>query len=118
MSSRDQCRRAEVRSPSAPVSCAAEIRGSIWDASRLKSEHRAFRLKAEEDLADGLEMRLAALILLDDRMDIAEPPFEGVALEDRRRTGCMVDRVHDVARLVDGPGRGQPDRCIVIEGEP
>src|ERR1700738_3752266 len=118
MSSSDQWRTAEERSPIVRVSCSAEIRESIQGRVPSKSEHRAFRLKAEEDLADGFEMRLTALILLDDRMDIADPPLEGVAFEDRRRAGRMVGRVHDFACLVDRPGRGQPDRRVVIEGKP
>ena len=105
MSSSDQCRRAEGRSPIVRVSCAAEIRESIQGRVPSKSEHRAFRLKAEKNLTDGFEMRLTALILLDDRMDVAEPPLEGVALEDRRRAGRTVGRVDDIARLVDRPGR-------------
>src|SRR5438128_7724381 len=67
-----------------------------------KSEHRAFRLEAEKKPAHGLEMSLAALQLLHDSVDVAEPPLEPVALEDRRRTGGVVGSVDDADRLVDG----------------
>src|SRR6266446_2148349 len=44
-------------------------------SSQSKSEH-AIGLKTEQDLADCFEMRLAALILLDHGVDIAEARSE------------------------------------------
>src|SRR5215472_8879359 len=83
-----------------------------------KSEHRAFWSETEQCLAHRLEMRLATLILLDHRVNVTEPPLEGVALEDRCRPRRVVGRVDDVARLVDGPGRGEPDGRVVICRQP
>src|SRR5580700_4009227 len=84
-------------------------------SSRSKCEHCAFSLKAEQYLADRREVRLAALILLDHGVDIAEAALERVVLENRRRSRCVVGRVDDILCLMDGPGRGQPDRRVVIE---
>src|SRR5437016_9339825 len=71
---------------------AAEPRGlPAWS----KGEHRAFRFEAQQHLADTFEMRLPALILLDDRVDVAEAPLEGIALEDRRGSGRMIGGVDD-----------------------
>src|SRR5689334_17067027 len=93
------------------------MRGTIVVDARRRSEceHSAFGLKAEQNLADRLEMRLAALKLLDHGVDIAEAALERVALENRRRSRRVIGRVNDVLCLMDGPGRGQPYRRVVIE---
>src|SRR5580700_7364787 len=83
-------------------------------SSRSKCEHCAFSLKAEQYLADRREVRLAALILLDHGVDIAEAALERVTLKDRRRPRRMIRSVDDVLSLMDRPGRGQPDRRVVI----
>src|SRR5262245_36110315 len=82
-----------------------------------KGEHRAFRLEPEQNLPHGFEVSLAALILLNDGVDVAKAPLEGVALEDRRGAGRMIDSVDDFAGLVDRPGRGEADRCVVVDSE-
>src|ERR1700751_5055596 len=68
-----------------------------------KIEHCAFRRKTKKNLADRFEVRLAAFVLLNDRMDVTEPPLKGVAFKDRRRTGRVIGRIDGGARLVDGP---------------
>ena len=59
-------------------------------------EEREVRLEAEEVLADGLEMRAAALQLLRHRVDVAEAALEGAALEDRGGAGGVIGGVRDL----------------------
>ena len=74
-------------------------------------------VEAEEILADRLEMLLAALHLLRDGVDVAEAALERVLFEDRGRSGGMIGHVDDAHRLVDGEGRGEPDRHPLLEGD-
>src|SRR5438067_11110888 len=60
------------------------------------AEHAAFRRQAHQHLADRLEMDRPTLALLGPGMDIAHPPFERVAFEDRARPGGMVQRRDDI----------------------
>src|SRR5215469_576772 len=62
-------------------------------------------------------MGLTALVLLYHGMDVAESSLERIILEDRGGSGCMVERVDGLASLMDRPGRGEPDRRVVIEAE-
>src|SRR5439155_23780459 len=82
-----------------------------------KGEHRAFRFETQQHLAHAFEVSLPTLILLDDRVDVAEAPLEGIALENRRGAGRMIGRVDDFAGLVDRPGRGEADRRVVVDRE-
>src|SRR3954451_4436031 len=92
-------------------------RGVMCDAlchPGSKGKHCAFGLKTEQYLAHRSKMRLAALKLLDHRVNIAEAALKRVALEDRRRSRRVIGRIDNVLCLMDGPGRGQPDRRVVI----
>jgi hypothetical protein len=59
-------------------------------------------------------MRLAALRLLRGGVHVAEAALERAIVEDRRRAGAVIERIDDLARLVDGPGRGEARRIIVL----
>src|SRR6516162_8658228 len=63
-------------------------------------------------------MGLAALVLLDHRVNVAEPAREWVTLEDRCGTRSMIGGVHHLACLMNSPGRGEPDRRVVIRRKP
>src|SRR6266853_1374594 len=81
-------------------------------------EHPAFRREAHQHLADRLEMDRPALALLGPRVDVAHPAFERIAFEDRARPGRMVQRRDDIARLVDRPGRRQPQLRVMLGADP
>ena len=51
-----------------------------------------------------------ALQLLGHGVDIAEPAFQRVVLEDRGGTGGIIGEVDRLARLVDGVGSGHANR--------
>ena len=40
-------------------------------------------------------------------MHVAEAALERAVVEDGRRDGAVIERVDDLASLVDGPGRGE-----------
>src|SRR5262249_37643923 len=88
--------------------------GHVIEFGWSKSEHRAFWSEPEKCWPHCLKMGWAPLILVDPGVNVTKPPLEGVALEDRCRPRRVVGRVDDVARLVDGPGRGEPDGRVVI----
>src|SRR6516162_9390154 len=98
-----------------PASSACGSRGSF---GRSEGEHRASRLETEECLTHGLEMGLAALILLHDGVDVTEPSLERFAVEDRGRAGRVISGVDDFPRLMNGPGRGEPNRRVVVHRQP
>src|SRR5271166_4194523 len=83
----------------------------------LSKPHRRGRFEAEQELPDGLEMLLAPLQLLRDRVDIAKAPLERVLFEDRGRSGGVIGGVDDLQRLVNGKGRGEPDRHALVDGD-
>src|SRR5215472_5008392 len=64
--------------------------GSRGSFGRSEGEHRASRIETEECLSHGLEMGLAALILLHDGVDGTEPSLERFVVEDRGRAGSMI----------------------------
>src|SRR6185503_10597759 len=85
----------------------------LWIFMRLLSclrlQERRVGRQAEEELADRLEVGLAALDLLGDRVDIPEAPVEGAAREDGGPAGDVMHGVHDLLALMDGIRRGKPD---------
>src|ERR1700693_1391952 len=86
--------------------CCASCTRVAASGARLP-EHPALGRQAEEDLPDGFEMDRAALALLGPGVDVAQAALEWVLVEDRVRAGDVVDRRDDIARLLDGPGRGE-----------
>src|SRR6516165_6937746 len=93
------------------------MRSSQEFPNRLESEHRRIRREAEEDTADRLVMRLSPLGLLRGGMHVAEAALERAVVEDRRRTGAVIEGVDDLASLVDGPGRGEADRRVLLQAQ-
>src|SRR6185436_14361436 len=75
------------------------------------------RLEIEQELADVLEVIVAALELLGHRVDVAEAPLEGLAREHRRAAGRVIGEVGNLARLRDGVGGGQADPHALVEPE-
>ena len=59
-------------------------------------------------------MHRASLALLRPGMDVAHAPLERVRLENRGRTGGVIDRRDDIARLVDSPGRREPQLRVML----
>ena len=86
----------EFRKPLAPPPPA----GSLPGLSRSGRQ-------AEQRLPDLLEHGGVRLHLLGDRVDVAKPPLERVAGEDRGGAGRVIAGIDHVARLVDREGRGQ-----------
>ena len=84
------------------------------DARRAKSEHRRVEREAEEDSADRLVMGLPRLGLLRGGMHVAKAALEWAVVEDRRRTGAVIEAVDDLG-LVDGPGRGEADLRVLLQ---
>src|SRR5271156_6624780 len=80
----------------------------------FSAEQRALRLEPEHDLADMLELHRAPLALLGAGMDVAQPALERVAVEDRHRARHRVGAVDDLLRLVDRPGRGEPEAPALL----
>src|SRR5271165_2114918 len=93
------------------------MRSSQEFLNRLESEHRRIRRKAKEDASDRLVMRLPPLGLLRGGMHVAEAALERAVVEDRRSTGAVIERVDDLAGLVNGPGRGEADHRVLIEAQ-
>jgi len=85
------------------------------DARRAKSEHRRVEREAEEDSADRLVMGLPRLGLLRGGMHVAKAALERAVVEDRRRTGAVIEAVDNLASLVDGPGRGEADLRVLLQ---
>src|SRR5262249_59814611 len=81
------------------------------------SQPRHVGFEAEEVLADGLEVSLAALELLGHRMQIAQPALERTALEDRRRPRRVIGHLDDVARAMDRERRRQANADPLVERE-
>src|SRR5882762_3326836 len=63
-------------------------------------------------------MNGAALALLGPGMDVAQAAFEGITFENRAGAGRVIDRRDDVARLVDRPGRREPQLRVVVGADP
>ena len=62
-------------------------------------------------------MRAPALQLLRYRIDVAEPPLEGLGRENRRRTSLVIHRVHHIACFMDRVGGGLPHRHAIVQAE-
>jgi hypothetical protein len=69
--------------------------------------------QAQKEGADALQVRLAALKLLGDGVEVAKAALEVVADEDRRGAGELVGDIHRRLGLVDGEGGGQGPRRAV-----
>ena len=65
-------------------------------------------------------VRRAALHLLRGRQRIAQPPLEGMRIEDRRLPGRPIGVGHDLRALLDGVRRREPDavRCSSVSSAP
>src|ERR1700674_2153576 len=83
----------------------------------LKSEHCRVRRQAEEDAADRLVMRLPPLGLLRGGVHVAEAALERAVVGDRRRAGAVIEGVDHLARMVNRPGRGEPDQRVLLEAQ-
>lgn len=81
----------------------------------LECEHRRIRCETEEDAADRLVMRLSSLGLLRGRVHVTEAAFERAVVEDRRRSRAVIEGVDDLACLIDGPGCGEADLCVLLQ---
>ncbi len=98
----------------------ARLRSGPGHARALRGGGRRVRaaLSADMNVPSGsplnrmrptvLEMRLARLDLLRQRMDVAEAALERRAEEDRRGAGGLVDPVRRLLGLVDGLRAGEP----------
>src|SRR4051812_680287 len=71
-------------------------------ANKPSAEESILGVAVQHDLTDRLEVRLARLDLLRQRVDVAEAALERRAEEDRRGAGRLVDRVGDFERCQDG----------------
>src|SRR5260221_7139142 len=71
------------------------------------SQKLQIRREAEEELADGFEMRGAALELLRHRVNVAEAALERVAGKDRGGAGRVIGGVDHRGRLADRIGGGE-----------
>ena len=82
---------------------------------RFSQPHQIVGFEAEQVSSDRLVMLLAPLQLLRHGVDVAQPALERIVAEDRGGPGGVIGGVDDIARLVDGKSRGQPDRHPLIE---
>jgi hypothetical protein len=60
-------------------------------------------------------MGLPRLGLLRGGMHVAKAALEWAVVEDRRRTGAVIEAVDNLASLVDGPGRGEADLRVLLQ---
>ena len=79
----DRLCQTSVMKPACPsLGARAQLR---WGRRDSEGKHWPVRIPAEQDLSDRLEMRGMPLDLLRYRVDIAEPPLERAAVENRQR---------------------------------
>src|SRR3982074_3979144 len=76
--------------------------------ARPQLHERAVGIAVQHHAADGLEMRLARLDLLRQRMDVAEAALERRAEEDRPSAGGLVEPVGCLLGDMDGLRAAQP----------
>src|SRR5690606_2142357 len=72
---------------------------------------------SEHPGADRLEMRLAALDLQRDGMEVAKPALERARGEHRAGTRRIEQRIDKVLRLMNRVRRGEPDTHALVYGE-
>src|SRR5471030_513352 len=81
---------------------------------RTSAHESAVGVAVEHHPSDVLEMRLARLDLLRQRMDVAEASLERRAEEDCRSAGRLVGAVGDLESALDRMAAGQPYAGAVL----